>query len=134
MLRGLPIAVKDNFCTAGVRTTASSKMLSSFIPPYSATAVERLEAAGAVVVGKTNMDEFGMGSATIFSHFGETLSPWSPPDGSVRCVTGRGPRHAALICCLVQRGYSVVLCLYSTPIPCPHKGLRANVVPTILFL
>ena len=81
-LHGIPIAVKDNFCMAGVRTTASSRMLADFVPPYSATAVARLEAAGAVVVGKTNMDEFGMGSATLFSHFGETVSPWSPPSSS----------------------------------------------------
>lgn len=59
-------------------------MLEGFTPPYSATVVERLEAAGGVVVGKTNMDEFGMGSATLFSHFGETISPWSSPKGGVR--------------------------------------------------
>jgi len=83
-LMGIPVAVKDNFCTAGVRTTASSRMLANFVPPYTATCVERLQAAGAVSVGKTNMDEFGMGSATIYSHFGDTINPWSPPESSLR--------------------------------------------------
>ena len=83
-LHGIPIAIKDNFITNGIPSTASSKMLDDFIPPYSATVVERLETAGAISVGKTNMDEYGMGSATIFSHYGETVNPWSPPDGSIR--------------------------------------------------
>jgi aspartyl-tRNA(Asn)/glutamyl-tRNA(Gln) amidotransferase subunit A len=83
-LYGMPIAIKDNFCTRGVRTTASSRMLETFIPPYTATCVERLVGAGGVIVGKTNMDEFGMGSGTLFSHFGATVSPWSPPGGDLR--------------------------------------------------
>lgn len=76
-LAGVPIAIKDNMCTEGVLTTCSSKILGNFIPQFSSEAVKRIEEAGAVVIGKTNMDEFAMGSTTETSAYGPTKNPWN---------------------------------------------------------
>lgn len=84
-LAGVPVAIKDNLCTKGILTTCSSKILYNFVPTYTAEAVENLERAGAVVIGKTNMDEFAMGSTTETSAFGATKNPWNTehvPGGS----------------------------------------------------
>ncbi len=85
VLAGVPVAVKDNLCTEGMRTTCSSKILENFVPTFSAEAVVNLEKAGAVVIGKTNMDEFAMGSTTETSAYGVTRNPWNTdhvPGGS----------------------------------------------------
>ena len=84
-LAGIPVAIKDNMCTEGLLTTCSSKILGNFVPTFSSEAVLNLQKAGAVIMGKTNMDEFAMGSTTETSAFGETKNPWNPehvPGGS----------------------------------------------------
>ncbi len=81
-LEGIPLAVKDLFCTKNIRTTAASKILGNFIPTYESTVSQKLLESGAVMLGKTNLDEFAMGSANTTSGFGNVISPWKKNDGS----------------------------------------------------
>ena len=76
-LLGIPISIKDNFCTSGIRTTASSNVLRNFVPPYDATVVRLITEAGAISLGKTNMDAFAHGSSTETSDFGASRNPWN---------------------------------------------------------
>ena len=101
-LEGLLIGVKDNFCTKDFLTTAGSKYLSEFQPPYESTVTARIREAGGIIMGKTNMDEFGMGSATLNSYFGETSSPINVDlvaggsSGGSACAVAKNMCHAAI--------------------------------------
>jgi aspartyl-tRNA(Asn)/glutamyl-tRNA(Gln) amidotransferase subunit A len=87
-LEGLPLAIKDLFCTKGVRTTAASKILGNFVPPYESTVTQNLWDAGAVMLGKTNLDEFAMGSSNETSAFGPVFNPWRASDSNANLVPG----------------------------------------------
>ncbi len=87
-LEGLPLAIKDLFCTKGVRTTAGSRILDNFVPPYESTVTQNLWDAGAVMLGKTNMDEFAMGSSNETSYFGPVINPWRAAGGNQALVPG----------------------------------------------
>ena len=109
-LAGVPVAVKDNICTRGLATTAASRILESFVPPYDATAVARLAAAGAVILGKTNCDEFAMGSSTENSAFGPTRNPWDPsacPAGRAAARPRRWPRGSCRVALGSDTGGSI---------------------------
>ena len=124
LLEGIPVAVKDVFCTKDILTTSASKILYNFIPPYESTVTDKLFCSGTLVMGKTNMDEFAMGSANNYSYFGPTINPWKGKDnvdlvpggssgGSAAAVasgmsmaalgtdTGGSVRQPALFCGLV---------------------------------
>ncbi len=87
-LEGIPLAIKDLFCTAGVKTTAGSKILENFVPPYESFVTAKLWQAGAVMLGKTNLDEFAMGSSNTTSYFGNVISPWKAKGSGKDLVPG----------------------------------------------
>ncbi len=89
-LEGLPLGIKDLFCTKGLRTTAASKILGNFVPPYESTVTQNLLDAGAVFLGKLNMDEFAMGSANLTSAFGPCMSPWKPKEDAHKQIVPGG--------------------------------------------
>ncbi len=94
---GIPIAMKDLFCTEGVLTTAGSHILDGFVPPYESTVSANLAGAGAVMLGKTNLDEFAMGSANITSYYGPVKNPWKAGDGKDRVPGGSSGGSAAAV-------------------------------------
>ena len=87
-LEGIPVAIKDIYCTKGVKTTCASKVLENFIPPYESTVTGKLFDSGAVMLGKTNMDEFAMGSTSTYSHYGAVINPWKETGSGENLIAG----------------------------------------------
>jgi aspartyl-tRNA(Asn)/glutamyl-tRNA(Gln) amidotransferase subunit A len=96
-MEGIPVAIKDLYCTDGVLTTAASKILDGFVPPYESTVTQNMRDAGAIMLGKTNLDEFAMGSANVTSHYGPVKSPWKLDDGKDRVPGGSSGGSASAV-------------------------------------
>ena len=103
-LDGIPLAIKDLFCTEDVLTTASSHILDGYVPAYGVDRYHNLRTAGAVMLGKTNMDEFAMGSANITSYYGPVKNPWSLDDGKDRVPGGSSGGSAAAVAAHIALG------------------------------
>lgn len=101
---GVPVAIKDLFCTEGVLTTAASHILDGFVPPYESTVTRNLKDAGAVMIGKTNLDEFAMGSANITSYYGAVKNPWKGPEGEDLVPGGSSGGSAAAVAARICPG------------------------------